>query len=89
MKLELTHIAITGFKGYKDKVEYDLGYRTIITGDNGLGKTTIGEAIVWCLTGCDIWGNEKAATRLVNNKKPKVTEVVLDFLLDEDPQTML
>lgn len=89
MKLELTHIAITGFKGYKDKVEYDLGYRTIITGDNGLGKTTIGEAIVWCLTGCDIWGNEKAATRLVNNKKPKVTEVVLDFLLDEDPQTII
>ncbi|WP_294377765.1 DNA repair protein [uncultured Clostridium sp.] len=89
MKLELTHIAITGFKGYKDKVEYDLGYRTIITGNNALGKSTVGEAIVWALTGCDVYGNEKAATRLVNNKKPKVTEVVLDFLLDEEPQTII
>ncbi len=89
MKLELTHIAITGFKGYKDKVEYDLGYRTVVTGNNALGKSTIGEAIVWALTGCDVYGNEKAATRLVNNKKPKVTEVVLDFLLDGEPQTII
>lgn len=89
MKLELTHIAITGFKGYKDKVDYDLGYRTIITGNNTLGKSTVGEAIVWALTGCDVYGNEKAATRLVNNKKPKVTEIVLDFLLDGEPQTII
>lgn len=89
MRLELTHIAITGFKGYKDKVEYDLGYRTVVPGDNGLGKSSIGEAIVWTLTGCDIWGNEKAATRLVNDKKPKVTEVVLDFKLDDEPQTII
>lgn len=89
MKLELTHIAITGFKGYKDKVEYDLGFRTVVTGNNALGKSTIGEAIVWALTGCDVYGNEKAATRLVNNRKPKVTEVVLDFLLDGESQTII
>ena len=89
MKIEITHIAITGFKGYKDKVEYGLGYRTLVTGNNALGKSTIGEAIVWALTGCDIYGNEKAATRLVNNSKPKVTEVAIDFLLDEEPQTII
>ena len=89
MKLEITNIAITGFKGYKDKQEYKLGYRAVATGDNGLGKSTIGEAIVYALTGCDIWGNEKAATKLVNDKKPKVTEVVIDFLLDEEPQTII
>ncbi|WP_455795408.1 AAA family ATPase [Clostridium butyricum] len=89
MKLELTHIAITGFKGYKDKVEYDLGFRTVVTGNNALGKSTIGEAIVWALTGCDVYGTEKAATRLVNNRKPKVTEVVLDFLLDGESQTII
>lgn len=89
MRLELTHIAITGFKGYKDKVEYDLGYRTVVTGDNGLGKSSIGEAIVWTLTGCGINGNEKAAARLINDKKPKVTEVVLDFKLDDEPQTII
>lgn len=89
MKLEITNIAITGFKGYENKQEYKLGYRSLATGDNGLGKSTIGESIVYALTGCDIWGNEKAATRLVNDKKPKVTEVILDFLLDEEPQTIV
>ncbi|EES48618.1 AAA family ATPase [Clostridium botulinum] len=89
MQLEITNIAITGFKGYKDKQEYILGHRTVVAGDNGLGKSSIGEAIVWALTGCDIWGNEKAATRLVNDKRPKVTEIVLDFLLDGEPQTII
>lgn len=89
MRVELTHIVITGFKGYKDKAEYDLGYRTVVTGDNGLGKSSIGEAIVWALTGCDINGNEKAATRLINDRKPKVTEVILDFKLDDEPQTII
>ena len=89
MKLELTKIAMLGFKGYKDSVEYTLGYRTVVAGDNGLGKSTIGEGIVWVLTGCNIWGNERATTDLVNNKKPKITEVVLDFLLDGEPQTII
>lgn len=89
MKLEITNIEVIGFKGYKDKQEYQLGHRTIVAGGNGLGKSSIGEAIVWALTGCDIWGNEKASTKLVNDKKPKVTEVVLNFLLDEEPQTII
>lgn len=89
MKLEITNISMTGFKGYKDSVDYKLGYRALITGDNGLGKSSVGEAIVWCLTGCNIWGNERATTDLVNNDKPKLTEVVLDFLLDDEPQTII
>ena len=89
MKLELTKISMVGFKGYKDYVEYVLGYRTVVAGDNGLGKSGIGEAIVWSLTGCNMWGNERATTDLVNNKKPKVTEVILDFLLDGEPQTII
>jgi DNA repair exonuclease SbcCD ATPase subunit len=89
MKLEITNVAIVGFKGYKDNHVYQLGYRTVVTGDNGLGKSSIGEAIVWALTGCNIWGNERATTDLVNNNKPKLTEVVLDFLLDGEPQTIV
>ena len=89
MKLEITNISMVGFKGYKDNANYPLGYRTLIQGDNGLGKSSVGEAIVWCLTGCNIWGNERATTDLVNNNKPKLTEVVLDFLLDDEPQTII
>lgn len=89
MKMELTKIAMVGFKGYKDNVEYPLGYRVLVPGDNGLGKSTIGEAIAWAITGCNIWGNERATTDLVNNNKPKLTEVVLEFLLDGQPQTII
>jgi hypothetical protein len=89
MKFELTKISAVGFKGYKDNVEYPLGHRTLISGDNGLGKSTVGEEIAWALTGCNIWGNERATTDLVNNNKPKLTEVVLDFLLDGEPQTII
>lgn len=89
MKMELTKISAVGFKGYKDKVEYPLGYRTLILGDNGLGKSSVGEEIAWAITGCNIWGNERATTDLVNDSKPKLTEVVLDFLLDGEPQTII
>jgi hypothetical protein len=89
MKMELTKIAMVGFKGYKDNVEYPLGYRTLVPGDNGLGKSSIGEAIAWAITGCNIWGNERATTDLVNDNKPKLTEVALDFLLDGEPQTII
>ncbi|MFW2500445.1 AAA family ATPase [Clostridium diolis] len=89
MKLEVTKISAVGFKGYKDNVGYTLGHRTLILGDNGLGKSTVGEEIAWALTGCNIWGNERATTDLVNNNKPKLTEVVLDFLLDGEPQTII
>ncbi|MGL4107234.1 AAA family ATPase [Clostridium sp. LP20] len=89
MQLEITGIAITGFRGYKETVDYKFANRTTIKGDNRLGKSSIGEAIVWALTGCDMWGNEKATTKLINDQKPKVTEVVLDFLLDKEPQTIV
>lgn len=82
MKLGINKIAITGFRGYKERVEYQLGDRTIINGDNGLGKSGIGEAIVWAITGCDMWGNEKSTTKLVNDSGVKLTEVALECTLD-------
>lgn len=82
MKLGINKIAITGFRGYKERVEYQLGDRTIINGDNGLGKSSIGEAIVWAITGCDMWGNEKSTTKLVNDSGVKLTEVALECTLD-------
>lgn len=83
MRLKINKIAITGFRGYKERVEYQLGDRTtIIKGDNGLGKSSIGEAIVWAITGCDMWGNEKSTTKLVNDSGVKLTEVALECVLD-------
>jgi DNA repair exonuclease SbcCD ATPase subunit len=89
MQVNINKIAIKGFKGYVDESEFVLGKRTLVSGDNGLGKSSIGEAIAWAITGCDINGNEKATARLVNDKKPKLTEVALDFEIDGAPQTLI
>lgn len=89
MQININKIAIKGFKGYLEEAEFVLGKRTLVSGDNGLGKSSIGEAIAWAITGCDINGNEKATARLINDKKPKITEVVLDFEIDGTPQTLI
>lgn len=88
MKIEITKIIMKGFKKYFEETDFDLYNRTLISGDNTEGKSSIGEAIVWAFTGCDITGSERA-TRLINDKKPKVTEVILEFLLDGEKQVLI
>lgn len=82
MQLKINKVTVKGFKGYFNEVEFPLGYRTLISGDNGMGKSSIGDAIAWSITGCDINGNEKVTGKLVNDKRPKVTEVILEFEID-------
>jgi len=91
MELIICKVSMTGFKGHKDTdtVEYVLGRRTIVKAGNYLGKTSVGESIAWALTGCNLWGNEKSTNLLINLSKPKITEVVLDFLLDGEPQQIV
>ncbi|MGL5440332.1 MAG: hypothetical protein ACRDA4_08170 [Filifactoraceae bacterium] len=84
MKVTINKILIEGFKGYKEKVEYEFGTYTNISADNGKGKTSIGEAIVWCLLGTDLFGTENAGTRLIN-KDSKKCEVSLDITIDGEP----
>lgn len=74
-------LKMEGFKNHKNKVEYDLGRLTFISGDNFKGKTTIGEAITWCIAGIDLTGNEMATNRLLNNKS-KNMEVEIDFIFN-------
>lgn len=76
-------LKMEGFKNHKSKVEYDLGKLTCISGDNYKGKTTVGEAITWCLAGIDLTGNEMATNKLLNNKS-KNMEVEIDFIFNEE-----
>ena len=47
-------IKIKGFKGFKDEYFLELDEEeTTIMGENFQGKTSIGEAICWCLLGCN------------------------------------
>jgi hypothetical protein len=76
--VKIKWISIAGFKNYMAKHEFTFRNYNIIKGENALGKTTIGDAIAWVLTGCNLYGIEKASARIVNNKA-KVTEVVMSF----------
>lgn len=80
-ELKIKKLYIKGFKSYLDTSEFVLNDKTLIQGDNAQGKTSIGEAISWAFLGTDLIGNERATTRLVNEKS-KVTEVIVEFSFD-------
>jgi hypothetical protein len=76
--VKITKISISGFKNYLEKREFIFGNYNIIRGENALGKSSIGDAIAWGLTGCNAYGIEKAAARIVNSRA-KITEVEVNF----------
>lgn len=76
--ISILNLIIKGFKGYKEEAEFNFSDYTKITGDNGLGKTSIGEAIMWGLYGCNLNGNSKADSELLN-KSSKEIRVKLQF----------
>lgn len=82
-RLEVRKISMHGFKNHEDLAEFDLGTLTKVSGGNGKGKTTIGEAITWALLGTDLVGNERATTRLVNHNCKDVY-VELDFIFEAE-----
>lgn len=61
----LYKLKISGFRGLTKTVEF--GKSTLVSGGNGLGKTTIIDAIRWCLVGVD--GDDKTNNNLFNNRK--------------------
>jgi DNA repair exonuclease SbcCD ATPase subunit len=44
-------LTISGFRGVSQEVSFTLGAVTLLAGRNGLGKTTVFDAIDWCLFG--------------------------------------
>jgi len=60
--MKLDHIEICGFRGYRDAVRVKFGDSfTIIDGRNGVGKSTIFDAVEFALTGTiSKYGDAKA-----------------------------
>jgi len=85
MLKEIKKIKVKGFKGFEEEKEIDLYNHTIAMGENGIGKTSIGELITWAFLGCTLSGNDKADSILKNNKS-KVMQVKINFLDDEDKE---
>lgn len=49
-KIEVREIRLTDFKGQQEK-KVEFGHRTIVSGKNGCGKTTLADAFIWVF--CD------------------------------------
>lgn len=50
--MNLTSLQVSGFCGIASELEFDLNARVVIlAGRNGLGKTTVCDAVIWALTG--------------------------------------
>ena len=50
--MRLHHLEVSGFRGFATKQEFDLSAdATIIVGSNGLGKTSLLDAVQWGLSG--------------------------------------
>lgn len=79
--MKITSLSMSGFRYVTDKEtkSYNFSDLTSISGDNETGKTTIQEAIVWGLVGCNLNGNEKA-NALLQNKNSKNMYVEVKFI---------
>jgi chromosome segregation protein len=67
--MKLDFIEISGFRGFKDKFRLDFGRGfTVVSGRNGVGKSTIFDAIEFALTGeVDKYRIEKAARETLHD----------------------
>jgi chromosome segregation protein len=51
--MRLDYVEVCGFRGFRDKVRIDFGGGfTVITGRNGVGKSTLCDAVEFAITGC-------------------------------------
>lgn len=77
-KIILNKVIIEGFKIYKDKVEKIIGDNTIFVGGNGQGKSSIADAICWCITGRFYEGSKNLKSDFLNKQSKKaVVEIEL------------
>lgn len=80
MNLIIKQITFQGLKGAVDERQHDLYYHTLVEGDNGQGKTTIGDVICYGLYGCNLLGGVK--TDILLNRGSKDMMVTLDIDVD-------
>lgn len=74
-------MVLKNFKNHKNlSITFD-NKRTIIYGDNGAGKTSIGEAIAWCLTGANLFGTENITNKLITIGKG---EMAVTLVIEKD-----
>ena len=74
-------IFISGFKNVNEPQTFDLSNKVLITGDNRVGKSTIGEAIAFCFFGSSMKGETKRVEDIINTDS---SEAVVEIHLSDD-----
>lgn len=85
MNLKLKHISIENFKGIK-QLDMDFQGRTIVSGRNATGKTTIMDSFMWLLFGKDSQGRSDFGVRPNDKDGKPIDNVVIKVatVLDVD-----
>lgn len=81
MEVIFEALEVNNFRGFSGHLAFKFGPRVLITGDNGVGKSSIAEAIVYALYGVDIQGSNKHLESLVG-KAGKDMQVTLTLRVD-------
>ena len=55
-EVRIKSMKIANFKGVSN-LEVEFGYRTLVTGGNGTGKSSLYAAYLWCLFGKNYLGS--------------------------------
>lgn len=72
MNLRFKNLTLKGFKNHVEEKSFDFNDYTVVIGDNGLGKTTVGEGLSYVMYGCSLTGNDKADSLLLNKASDKI-----------------
>ena len=76
-------LTISGFRGVREDLKLSLGQITLLAGRNGLGKTTVFDAIDWCLFGRS-WRLGSNGDAIRNLYAPQLDpRVEMDLLLSD------
>lgn len=82
MKIELKKLIVENFMAYSH-AEFDFFNRTVVSGRNGIGKSTIATAYTWLMFGCDYQLKDNPMVRRTVDSKPvDDMDVYVEAILD-------
>lgn len=82
-KIEVREIRLTDFKGQSEK-KIEFGHRTVVSGKNGCGKTTLADAFMWVFCDKDYSLKSNPDIR-PDNDRECLPRVDIDLVIDGKP----
>ncbi|ALS09952.1 hypothetical protein ABE82_26420 (plasmid) [Paenibacillus peoriae] len=73
--MNIYKLEVAGFKLYEQSQLFTFGMVNRIEGGRDQGKTTLSEAIVWCIKGCSLTGDSRGIIKQLKNEASKELRV--------------